>query len=714
MQRRHFLQLGACGLLALGLPRFAMAEYLPLNLPKRLQTNPLLNFDGLPDFAAVRPEHVKPAVDFLLQYSINAVETLTAQKDITWENFYLPLEDVQDKLDRAWGVVAHLHSVKNSEELRKVYNEAQKSLTEYNTWYGMYRPLYKAFNTLKTAKAYKGYSKAQKRAIENALLDFKLSGVALTGDKAKRYGEIVTRLSELSTQFSNNVLDANMGWDLVVESQESLVDVPETALATAKKQAQNKGEQGYCFTLDYPSYAAVVSYANDRSLREQMYAAYRTRASDQGPTAGKWDNTKVINELVSLRYELAKLLGYDSFADYTLVRRMAQSPKQVLELLHDVLTKAKPKAQKEIAELETYGQKLGLIDTLKPWDYSYLAEKQKQELFSIDKQAVRAYFPADKVLGGMFEVAKRIFGVDIKEKTGVSTWHKDVRFFDVYHNGQHIASFYLDMYARENKRGGAWMNSVIERRRDKSGNIQLPVAHLVCNFEAPVDGKPALLLHDEVETLFHEFGHGLHHMLTQVEVMAVSGINGVAWDVVEFPSQMLENWTWDTQTLALISGHYQTHEPLPKTMVDKMLQAKNYHAAYAMVRQLEYGLFDFRLHTEYTKGDDKIVDRLYQDIKQNISVMDEPDWTRSFHSFNHIFSGGYAAGYYGYLWSNVLAMDAFSRFEKEGLFNQKVGQEFLDAFLAQGGSDDPMTMFRAFMGREPNPDALLRQLGIIG
>lgn len=632
--------------------------------------------------------------------------------NITWENFYLPLEDVQDKLERAWGVVAHLHSVKNSEELRAVYNEVQKSLTEYQTWYGMYRPLYQAFKTLKTAKAYKGYSKAQKRAIDNALLDFKLSGVALTGNKAKRYGEVVTRLSELATQFGNNVLDANMGWDLVVESQEGLVDMPQTALETAKKQAQSKGVSGYCFTLDYPSYIAVVSYANDRHLREQMYEAYRTRASDQGPTAGKWDNTTLINELVSLRHELAKLLGFDNFAQYTLVRRMAQNPKQVLDLLHDVLSKTRPKAQKEIAELEAYGQKLGLIDVLKPWDYSYLAEKQKRELYSIDKQTVRAYFPENKVLNGMFEVAKQVFGVDIKEKTGVSTWHTDVRFFEVFKSGQHIASFYLDMYARANKRGGAWMNDVMGRRRDKAGNIQLPVAHLVCNFEAPVDGKPALLLHDEVETLFHEFGHGLHHMLTQVEVLAVSGINGVAWDVVEFPSQMLENWTWDTKALALISEHYQTHEPLPKAMVDKMLQAKNYHAAYGMLRQLEYGLFDFRLHTEYT-GDDGLMAKVQQDIRQHIAVIDEPTWVRSFHSFSHIFAGGYAAGYYGYLWANVLAVDAFSRFKKEGVFNPKVGQDYLDAFLAQGGSDDPMAMFVAFMGRKPNPDALLRQLGII-
>lgn len=713
MQRRSFLQLGLGGLLAFGLPRLSFGQSLPLNLPQRLQSNPLLQFDGLPDFAAVKPEHVKPAMEFLLQYSINAVETLSNQKEITWENFYLPLEDVQNKLDRAWGVVSHLHSVKNSEALRSVYNDAQKSLTEYGTWYGMYRPLYQAFEQLKATRAYHKYSKAQKRAIDNALLDFKLSGVALKGEKAKRYGEIRARLSELATRFSNNVLDAGMNWDLVITDEKRLSGLTPMALSAAKKQAQNKGVQGYRFTLDYPSYVAIAANADDRSLREEMFRAYRTRASDQGPNAGKWDNTPVMQEMVALRSELAHLLGFKNYATYVLSKRMVQTPKQVLDFLNNLLSHSQPKARQEIAELEAYGQRLGLIDTLQPWDYSYLSEKQKQELYSIDKEMVRAYFPESKVLAGMFEVAKRVFGVDIKEKTGISTWHADVRFFEVYKNDVHIASFYLDMYARENKRGGAWMNSVIDRRKDKNGQIQLPVAHLVCNFGAPTDGQPALLLHNDVETLFHEFGHGLHQMLTEIDVMAVSGINGVAWDAVEFPSQMLENWTWDKEALVLISAHHQTGEPLPAQMIDKMLQAKNYQAAFFMVKQLEYGLFDFRLHTEYKQGDKQIIARLYDEIKQQVSVIDDPKWTRTFHSFNHIFAGSYAAGYYGYLWSNVLAVDAYSRFEKEGIFNAEVGKAYLDAFLAQGGSDDPMKMLYNFMGRNPKPDALLRQRGII-
>lgn len=616
-------------------------------------------------------------------------------------------------LDRAWAIATHLHSVKNSEQLRQEYTKAQKALTEYQTWYGMYQPLYDAFKKLKANKEYKAYSKAQKKAIDNALLDFQLSGVALKGEKASRYAKIVARLSELGTQFGNNVLDANMGWELVVEDKDKLAGMSEMALATAKQSAQSKGLTGYRFTLDYPSYFALVAYADDRQLRQQMFEAFRTRASNQGPTAGKWDNSAIMNEIVALRLEMAQLLGFDTYADYALARRMAESPKQVLDFLNGLLMRSQPKAKEEMAQLQEYGQSLGAIDTLQPWDVAYLSEKQKQALYNIDKEAVRVYFPEPKVLSGMFEVAKRLFGVDIKQKSGVSVWHDDVRFFEIYKDNVHVASFYLDMYARENKRGGAWMSSTIERRRNADGTIQLPVAQLVCNFGAPVDGKPALLLHDEVETLFHEFGHGLHQMLTVVDVMAVSGINGVAWDAVEFPSQMLENWTWDKEALALISAHYETGEPLPKEMVEKMLKAKNYLAASGMVRQLEYGLFDFRLNTEYQQGDDTIIARLRDDIKRTVAVVHDPEWTRMAHSFTHIFSGGYAAGYYSYLWADVLATDAFSRFEEEGVLNAKVGQEYLEAFLSQGGSDSPMTMFRAFMGRDPKPDALLRQRGIL-
>lgn len=713
MQRRHFLQLSATSLAMMSLPTMTFAAPTPLALPDTLKDNPLLQFADLPDFAKVKPEHVKPAVDFLLTHGRASIETLTAQQDITWQSFYLPLEDIANHLERAWAIVSHLHAVKNSDELRSAYTESQKSLTEYSTWYGMHRPLYDAFVRLKNSSEYPHYNNAQKQAIENALLDFRLSGIELTGEQATRYADVVARLSELSTKFSNNVLDANMGWELVITDKAKLAGLPDNALAAAQKSAKDKGQDGYRFTLDYPSYFAVVAYADDRALRKTLFEAYRTRASDQGPNAGKWDNTPVMNEMIALRLEMAQLLGFKTYADYALARRMAESPKQVLDFLNGLLAKTRSKAQVEMQELEAYGKQLGAIDQLEPWDTTYLSEKLKKERYSIDKEAVRVYFPEHKVLAGMFETARRLFNVTIREKKGVSVWHDSVRFFEVFRDNAHIASFYLDMYARENKRGGAWMSSTIDRRRDKNGVVQLPVAQLVCNFGGAVDGKPALLLHDEVETLFHEFGHGLHGMLTQIDVLAVSGINGVAWDAVEWPSQMLENWTWDKDGLALISEHYETGAPIPSEMMSKMLEAKNYLAASFLVRQLEFGLFDFRLHTEYQAGDTEAIARLREELKRTVSVVSEPEWTRMAHSFSHIFAGGYSAGYYSYLWADVLATDSFSRFANEGIFNAKTGQAYLDAFMAQGGSGSPMDMFRAFMGREPQPDALLKQRGIL-
>lgn len=720
MHRRLFLQLTTASLAAAALPactRTLIAQPIAgqamIILPENLKDNPLLNFDGLPNYAAVQSEHIVPAIDFLLQYNRDTVNAVSQAATFDWQNFYLPLEEAANRLERAWSVVSHLHAVKNSDELRAAYDTAKEKLTEYSTWYGMYRPLYDGFVALKNSQAFLDYSQAKKQAIDNALLDFELSGISLSGQAADEYSQIVARLSKLSTDFSNNVLDATMGWELIVEDKAKLAGLPESALAAASQSAKDKGKQGYRISLDYPSYFAVVAYADDRALRRTLFEAYRTRASDTGPNAGKWDNSAIMNEIVALRLKMAKLLGYDSYADYALKRRMAENPKQVLDFLYNLLDHARPKAQAEMAELETFGISLGLIDKLEPWDTLYLSEKQKQSQYNIDKEAVRVYFPAPKVLEGLFQTAHRVFGVDIRQKAGVPVWHESVQFFEVFKDNVHIASFYLDLYAREHKRGGAWMSGVMDRRLNSDGTVQLPVAQLVCNFGVGVDGKPALLLHDEVETLFHEFGHGLHHMLTTVDVMAVSGINGVAWDAVEFPSQLMENWTWDKAGLALISAHYQTGEPIPQAMLANMLAAKNYLAASGMVRQLEFGLFDFRLHSEYTEGDSNAIALLREQLKQSVAVVNEPEWTRMAHSFSHIFAGGYAAGYYSYLWADVLASDAFSRFAAEGIFNQSVGQAYLEAFLAQGGSRSPMEMFVAFMGRTPDPTALLRSQGII-
>lgn len=714
MERRQFLQLGLGAMVAMSLPKFGVAKSLPLNLPERLTTNPLLNFEDLPDFNAIRIEHIKPAMDFILQYSIHAVETLTEQKNITWENFYAPLEDVQNKQERIWGVISHLHSVKNSDELRTVYQDVQKQFTEYDTWFGMYRPLYLGFEKLKKGKAYATYTKAQKKAIDDALLGFKLSGVALQGEKAERYGKVVARLSELSTQFSNNVLDADMGWELLVDDDKKLAGLSDMAIQKAKQSATAKDKTGYRFGLDIPSYLAITTYADDRELRKQMYEAYRTRASDKGANAGKWDNTPIMQEMIELRLELAKLLGYDNYAQYALATRMAKSTKEVLGFLNDLLAKTRPTAKQQMQELESYGRTIGALgqdDIIQAWDFAYLSEKHKKSLYDVDKEALRVYFPVDKVLSGLFEVTHRLFGVVVREKKGVPVPHPDTRFFELYQEDKHIASFYLDLFARENKRGGAWQSSLIGRYHKDNGEIQKPVSMLVCNFGGATADKPALLLHSEVETLFHEFGHGLHHMLTTVDVLSLTGTR-VPRDAVEFPSQMLENWTWDKDVLPLISEHYQTGESIPMSVIEKMQQAKNHQSATAIVRQLEYGLFDFRLHVEHQKGDKGSIARIREDIRQNVSVLGEPEWVRMAHSFNHIFSGGYSAGYYSYLWSEVLASDAFTRFDKQGLLNRQIGREFVEAILSQGGSDEPMVLFEKFMGRKPKTDALLKARGI--
>lgn len=707
MQRRDFLKLGAISLAALHFPQFAAAQP-AVKLPKHLQGNPLLDFSGLPRFAAIRPEHINPAIDFLLAEYRRATERLTAQKSPTWENFYLPLADTGDRFSRAWGVVSHLHAVQNTEALRKAHEAAQTKVSAFQTWYGLHKGLYRSFQALKNSPDFAGYDTARKKAVEDALLDFRLSGIALPPAQQKIYARINARLSELSTRFSNNLLDAGMAWEKILPHAEDLAGLPPLALEAAKDAAKSRKKKGYRLTLDYPSYAAVITYADNPELRREIYTAYTTRASDQGKHPAKWDNSAVIDEILRLRRRLAKLLGFKTYADYALVTRMAESPEQVFQFLENILKRVRPQAQRELAELEQYaGKKLNY------WDLSYYAEKLKAERYSVNNEMLRPYFPAPKVLSGLFEVSKRLFGLDIREKKGVEVWNKDVRFFELFDSqNQHIASFYLDLYAREHKRGGAWMDSAIERRRLPDGSIQKPVAYLVLNCRAPAEGKPALLEHDDVTTLFHEFGHGLHHMLTKIDVAAVSGINGVPWDAVEFPSQMLEGWTWDKTALKLISGHYESGEPLPDAWLDKMLAAKNFQAARAMVRQLEFALLDFRLHDGSRSGEAGFLRDTVRDIAAKVSVMPEPDFTRRSHSFAHIFSGGYAAGYYSYLWAEVLAADAFSRFEADGIFNRATGQAFVDNFLSQGGSRPPMEMFKAFMGRAPEADALLKQRGI--
>lgn len=679
-------------------------------------TNPLLTPFFLPPFSAIRPEDIVPAIQSALADCRAAVERVVAQPGpFTWDNLCQPLAESDDRLSRMWSPVGHLNSVKNSPELRAAYEQALPLLSKYSTWVGQHEGLYQAYRSLKEGAAFSQLSAPQRKSVDNALRDFELSGIGLSADKQQRYGEIVARLSELGSTYSNNVLDATMGWSKLITDQTELSGLPASVLAQAMVQA--KEQEGWLLTLDMPSYLPVLTYADNRALREEMYRAFATRASDQGPNAGRWDNSAVMAETLALRHELAQLLGFETYADKSLATKMAESPQRVISFLNDLAKRARPQAKQELAQLRIFAKQhydYGM-DELEAWDITYYGEKQKQHMFSISDEQLRPYFPEQRVVEGLFEVVKRIYGITAKERGGVDTWHPDVRFFDLFDaNGELRGSFYLDLYARENKRGGAWMDDCAGSLRRADGTLQKPVAYLTCNFNRPLGDQPALFTHNEVTTLFHEFGHGLHHMLTQIDTAGVSGISGVPWDAVELPSQFMENWCWEAEVLAFISGHYQSGEPLPQEMLDKLLAAKNYQAALFILRQLEFGLFDFLMHFKYSPSSGAQILPTLAEVKKKVAVVSSPSWGRFPHAFSHIFAGGYAAGYYSYLWAEVLSADAYSRFEEEGIFNAETGQSFLDNILSRGGSEEPMVLFKRFRGREPQLDAMLRHYGITG
>ncbi|WP_221793425.1 oligopeptidase A [Oceanobacter mangrovi] len=677
--------------------------------------NPLLEAQVLPAFSAIKPEHVKPAVETLLNRNRERLTKLLADLQASgatpsWENLAAPIEQWDDELSNAWSPVGHLNSVLNSDELRDAYNACLPLLSEYWTEIGQNTELCEAYKALKAAPEFASLSTAQQKTIDNELRSFHLAGVDLPADKKKRYGEISKRLSEITSKFSENVLDATHAWHKQITDEAELAGLPDSAKSLLAQQAQQKELSGYVVTLDFPSYYPILTYADNRALREEVYTAYVTRASEVGPNAGKFDNTELMKEILELRYEKAQLLGFDSYADLSLATKMADSPQQVLDFLNDLASKAKPQAEREIADLKAFAKDNYQADDLKPWDVGYYAEKLRQQRYAISQEDIRPYLPVDKVIAGLFETVKRLFGVEFVQQTDVDSYHPDVLFYQVMKDGEQLASFYFDLYARPKKRGGAWMD-VCRSRRNTASGLQLPVAYMVCNFTPPVGDQPALMTHDELTTLFHEFGHGLHHMMTRMDVAAVSGISGVEWDAVELPSQFLENWCYEPEALAFISGHYQTSEPLPQQLLDKLLAAKNFQSAMGTMRQLEFALFDFRLHHEFREqGAD--VESLLNQVREQVTVVPTVEFGRFQHSFTHIFAGGYAAGYYSYKWAEVLSADAFSRFEEEGIFNQQTGQSFLNEILSQGGSKDAAELFRNFRGREPSVEPLLRHCGI--
>ncbi|MBL0641028.1 oligopeptidase A [Aeromonas veronii] len=676
--------------------------------------NPLLTMDSLPPFSQIKPEQVQPAVIQAIADCKQKISDVLAQRDPhTWDSLIAPLEEVNDRLSRIWSPVSHLNSVLNSEALREAHDACLPLLSEFQTYVGQHEGLYQAYLALSQSDDFPLLSGAQRKEIQNTLRDFRLSGIGLPAEAQQRYGEIQARLSELASRFSNNVLDATQGWHKLVADEAELAGLPESVRAAARQMAELKGKEGWLFTLDIPSYLPVMMYADNRELRAEMYEAFTTRASDQGPNAGKWDNSAIMSELLTLRRELAQLLGFANYAELSLATKMADKTEQVVSFLTDLAAKSLPQGKAELEEIRTFAAEQHGQSELAAWDLAYYAEKLKQHKFSISDEQLRPYFPASKVVKGLFEVVKRVFGMKVRERLGIDTWHPDVRFYDIFDADDELrGSFYLDLYAREHKQGGAWMDVCLGRRYRQDGSLQKPVAYLTCNFNGPVDGKPALFTHNEVVTLFHEFGHGIHHMLTRIDVAGVAGINGVAWDAVELPSQFLENWCWESEALAFISGHYETGEPLPADLLEKMLTARNFQAAMQMLRQLEFALFDFRLHQEFDPGHPAQLPALLDEVRSQVAVMTPPAFNRFQHSFSHIFAGGYAAGYYSYKWAEVLSADAFSRFEEEGIFNPATGQSFLKNILEKGGSKEPMELFRAFRGREPKVDALLRHSGI--
>lgn len=673
-------------------------------------SNPLLTNAVLPPFSAIKPEHIKPAIEQLLADCRAAVEaTAQAEGEPSWQSLIEPLEETGDRLAKAWSPVSHLNAVMSNDAWRAAYESCLPLLSEYSTWVGQYQPLFAAYQRLAGSPAFAHLSAAQQKAINNSLRDFHLSGVDLPEEKKQRFGEIRARLSELSSSYANNVLDATQAWQKHITDETALAGLPADAKAMLAELADSKGKTGWLLTLDVPAYLAVMTYADDRALREEMYRAYSTRASALGDS--QFDNSAIMDETLALRYELAVLLGYGNYAELSLATKMADTPAQVEQFLVDLAVKSKPQGERDLQELRAFAAEQGCAD-LQSWDLSYYSEKLKDSRYSVSDEKLKPYFPETKVVPGLFAVVNKLFAVDITERKDVDLYHPEVRFFDISKDGEHVGSFYLDLYAREGKRGGAWMDDCRGSRTLADGSRQKPVAYLTCNFSRPVGGKPALFTHDEVITLFHEFGHGLHHMLTRVDVAEVAGINGVPWDAVELPSQFLENWCWAPEALAIISGHVETGEPLPQALLDNLLAARNFQSAMQMLRQLEFSLFDLRLHRDYDPGQGGRIQSVLDEVRAQVSVMTPPSFNRFQHGFAHIFAGGYAAGYYSYKWAEVLSADAFGRFEEEGVFNADTGRAFVDCILSQGGSQEPMELFKAFRGREPSVEPLLRHSGI--
>lgn len=677
--------------------------------------NPLDSTFILPPFSLIQPEHIRPTIERLINNIKLAVADSLLQPEHTWENLVEAVDREYNVLRNVWSPIMHLNSVRSAIELRKVHDECRGLISELSTWMGQHVGLYQAYESLRESKGFEELSPARQKVIENEIRDFKLSGVALKDSEQRKFAEIKQALAQLSSQFSNNLLDANKAYTKHITDESKLSGLPETSIIAAESAAQIHGKEGWLFTLDAPSYMPVMTYCDDQQLREELYTAYNTRASELGPNAGEFDNSKVMEKTLELRQEQALLLGFENFAELSVDTKMADSTQQVLDFLHELCGKTKNQAQVDMLDVSNFARNNYQLDSLKPWDIAYYSEKLKKARFAISDEDVRPYFPEHRVLTGLFTIANKLFGIKVKEVSkGVDTWHPDVRFFEIEdENNEHRGSFYMDLYARQGKRGGAWVANCSKRVKWSTGELQKPMAFLTCNFSAPVGDMPALFTHKEVTTIFHEFGHCLHFLLTSVDEAGVSGVGGVAWDAVELPSQFMENWCWQKEGVLEFSGHYQTGEPLPDDLLSKLIAAKNFQSSMLMVRQLELALFDFLIHIDSREADKFDIQMTLDNVRDLVAVIPYTKKNRFQHGFQHIFAGGYAAGYYSYKWAEVLSADAFSKFEEEGIFNSDTGKLFMKSILEKGGSEDILPLFVAFRGRTPSQSALLKHSGIV-
>ena len=665
-----------------------------------------------PAFSEIDIGSVEAELDKKLSACRVVIENVAKVENPEWSTLVQPVAEAHNELNLFWSPVRHLNSVMNNDQLRDVFKQCLPKLSSYYTDLGQHKPLYEATLALKSSDAYDKLTPAQQREIQNELRDFELGGVSLTDDAKKRFAEIAQDLSRLTTEFSDNVLDATNAWEKQLDDVAALKGLPESAIAAARQRAEQKDLDGYLVNLEFPSYLAVMTYAEDATLRKELYTAFTTRASNQGPHAGQYDNSATMKEILQLRAEKANLLGYDAYADLSMVRKMVESPQVVVEFLDDLAKRAVPQAREEFETLEAFAKSELDMDALEAWDVPYVSDKLKQREHELSAEDLKPYFPASIAVPGMFKVVGKLFGLSIDVVENVDVYHDDVALFQIKDaNGELRGEFFMDNYARANKRGGAWMD-VCSSRQKISGQTQTPIAYLTCNLTPPVGDDPALLTHDEVTTLFHEFGHGLHHMLTRVDNAGVSGINGVEWDAVELPSQFLENWCWERESIDMISGHYKTGEKLPDELLERMRNARNFQSAMQLVRQLEFAMFDMQLHIQSTPTESADIQATLNKVREKVAVVPTPSFNRFQHGFSHIFSGGYSAGYFSYKWAEVLSADAFARFEEEGIFNEKTGRDFLKSVLEVGGSRDAMTSFVEFRGREPTVDALLRHSGL--